>query len=244
MKKELEIIYKDASLLVVNKPSGLLTIPDRFHPEKENLVNRVSSIFGQQVRVVHRLDKDTSGVICFALNESAQRNLTEQFSKRRVEKIYLAIVDGVPKEDFFRIEAAIVENTLKPGTMKIALKGKKSITDIKVVERFKDYCLVEAYPLTGRTHQIRVHLAHEGFPLMVDSFYGRRQAFLLSQLKGRKYNPGKDMDESPLISRLTLHAMRIKIEHPDRLETMEFNAQIPKDLNAVISQLKKWNGVS
>lgn len=243
MKKGIEIIYKDASILAVNKPPGLLTIPDRFHPEKENLVDSVTSIFGQQVRVVHRLDKDTSGVICFALNEDAQRNLTEQFSGRTVQKTYLAIVDGVPGVDEFRVEQAIVENTAKLGTMKIAPKGKKSITDFKVLERFKEYAVLEAYPLTGRTHQIRVHLSYEGYPLMVDPVYGAREAFFLSQLKGRKFNIGKNEDEHPLISRLTLHALKLKIKHPDSGDEMEFQAQIPKDLNAVISQLKKWNSV-
>jgi 23S rRNA pseudouridine955/2504/2580 synthase/23S rRNA pseudouridine1911/1915/1917 synthase len=225
MKKAIEIIFKDASILAVNKPAGLLTIPDRFHPEKENLVDSVTSIFGQQVRVVHRLDKDTSGVICFALHEDAQRNLTEQFSGRMVKKTYLAIVEGVPAIDEFRVEQAIVENSVKLGTMKISSKGKKSITDFKVIERFKNYAILE------------------GYPLMVDPVYGAREAFFLSQLKGRKFNLGKNEDEHPLISRLTLHAMNLSLQHPVSGEPMEFNAQIPKDLNAVISQLKKWNSV-
>jgi 23S rRNA-/tRNA-specific pseudouridylate synthase len=127
--------------------------------------------------------------------------------------------------------------------MKISSKGKKSITDFKVIERFKNYAILEAYPITGRTHQIRVHLSFEGYPLMVDPVYGAREAFFLSQLKGRKFNLGKNEDEHPLISRLTLHAMNLSLQHPVSGEPMEFNAQIPKDLNAVISQLKKWNSV-
>ncbi len=240
MKNLPSVIFEDNDVIVLNKPAHYLTIPDRFVAERPNLTSFLKDNM-DEVFVVHRLDKETSGVIIFAKNAEAHRNLSMQFEARTVDKIYLALVEGSVHKEEGEINQPIANNMRDKGRMIIAKRGKPSLTLFKVVERFKNYTLVEANIKTGRTHQVRVHFEVIGYPLAVDSLYGRKDAFLLSEVKMKKYRRGKDIiDEKPLMSRTTLHAAKITFQHPTTHESMTFEAELPKDFRAVLNQLRKW----
>jgi 23S rRNA pseudouridine1911/1915/1917 synthase len=240
MKNKPSIIFEDDDIIVLNKPANYLTIPDRFVAERANLTtflkDRLENVF-----VVHRLDKETSGVILFAKNAAAHRNLSMQFEARTVDKIYLALVEGSVHKEEGEINQPIANNMRDKGRMIIASRGKPSLTLYQVIERFKNYTLVEANIKTGRTHQVRVHFEVIGYPLAVDSLYGRKDAFLLSEVKMKKYRSGKDViEEKPLMSRTTLHAAKVTFNHPTTDESITFEAELPKDFRAVLNQLRKW----
>ncbi|MFK7771530.1 MAG: RluA family pseudouridine synthase [Saprospiraceae bacterium] len=240
MKNRPSIIFEDDDIIVLNKPAHYLTIPDRFVAERPNLTTFLKDRL-EDVFVVHRLDKETSGVILFAKNAAAHRNLSMQFEARTVDKIYLALVEGTVHKEEGEINQPIANNMRDKGRMIIASRGKPSLTLYRVVERFKNYTLVEANIKTGRTHQVRVHFERIGYPLAVDSLYGRKDAFLLSELKMKKYRRGKDVfEEKPLMSRTTLHAAKVTFNHPTTNESLTFEAELPKDFRAVLNQLRKW----
>ncbi|MFZ2897239.1 MAG: RluA family pseudouridine synthase [Saprospiraceae bacterium] len=236
------LIYEDESLLVAEKPAFMLSIPDRFSPEKENLLDLLRE-GREEVYTVHRLDRETSGIILFAKTREAHRDLSLQFEKREVSKKYLALVDGAVMDEEGRIEQPIGESQSHPGKMEITKRGKPSLTLYKVLERFKGYTLVEADIQTGRTHQIRVHFAAIGHPLTVDSLYGQREAFFLSEIKGKKFQLGKFQEERPLMTRTTLHAWRLQFRHPESGEMMDIQSELPKDFAALLNQLRKWAAV-
>ena len=238
-KQKPEILYEDEHLIVANKPPGLLSIPDRFAPEKPNLLGLLNQRYGR-AWTVHRIDRETSGLICFARNEEAHRHLSQQFEQRTVVKTYLALLDGPALPEEGTIDRPIAESQNQPGKMTVAKKGKSAVTHYKVAERFRQFTLVEARIETGRTHQIRVHFESIGHPLAVDSLYGRREAFFLSEVKLKRYQLGRDEEERPLMSRMPLHAWKLALEHPHTGERMEFEAPLPKDFAAVLKQLRKW----
>ncbi len=236
------LIHEDEHLLIVNKPAGLLTIPDRIAPDKPNLVRALQSKYGK-VMVVHRLDRETSGILCFARNEDAHRHLSIQFEKHTVDKFYHALLDGVLHADEGEIDRPIGEHPVIPGKMAISRSGKPSLTFYRALERFKRFTLAEVLIKTGRTHQIRVHMLSVGYPLAIDAVYGRRDAILLSEIKGKSFRLGKFTEEErPLMSRSSLHASRLRIDHPHTGERMQFETELPKDFAAVLSQLRKCNG--
>ncbi len=235
------ILHEDEQILIVSKPSGLLTIPDRMG-NKESLLGLLEQKFGK-VFVVHRLDRETSGVLCFARNEAAHRNLSLQFEHHTTDKFYLALVDGVLHHEEGEIDKPIGEHPVIPGKMAISNSGKPSLTFYRVAERFKHFTLAEVLIKTGRTHQIRVHFQSIGYPLAVDALYGRRAAMYLSEIKGKSYKSGKySEEERPLMERTSLHAARLRIDHPATGERLEFKAELPKDFAAVLNQLRKWKG--
>ena len=164
---KLDIIYQDDQIVVVNKPAELLTIPDRHDATKPSLYGELNKIFGK-VFIVHRLDRETSGILVFALNEDAHRDLSMQFENKETRKVYLAILDGSMHADDGEINKPIAEHTSVPGRMVVAKRGKESLTLFRVVERFKHFTLVEADIRTGRTHQIRVHFQSISYPLDVE----------------------------------------------------------------------------
>jgi 23S rRNA pseudouridine955/2504/2580 synthase/23S rRNA pseudouridine1911/1915/1917 synthase len=237
----LTIFYEDEHLLVVNKPSGLLTIPDRFG-NKESLQAELEKRYGK-VFVVHRLDRETSGILCFARNEAAHRHLSMQFEHHSTDKFYHTLVDGVLHHEEGEINKPIGEHPTIPGKMVVASWGKPSLTFYRALEHFAHFTLVETLIKTGRTHQIRVHLQHIGYPLAVDAVYGRREAFFLSEIKGKKYKSGKftDEEEKPLMARSSLHSSRLRLDHPVTEERLEFRSELPKDFAAVLNQLRKWD---
>ncbi len=233
------ILHEDEQMLIVNKPPGLLTIPDRTGG-KESLLGLLEHRFGK-VFVVHRLDRETSGVLCFARSGEAHRHLSMQFEHHTSDKFYLALVDGVLHHDEGEIDKPIGEHPTIPGKMTVANSGRPSLTFYRVAERFKRFTLAEVLIKTGRTHQIRVHFQSIGYPLAVDALYGRRPALYLSEIKGKAYKSGKySEEERPLMDRTSLHAARLRIDHPVTGERMEFKAELPKDFAAVLNQLRKW----
>lgn len=236
----LKVIHIDEHIIVCEKPSGLLSIPDRFDQEKPNLYHLLEAQYGQ-VWIVHRIDRETSGILVFARNEDAHRALNQQFLDRTVEKIYLALVEGRPMPPTGEINKAIAPHPSIAGKMITSGKGKSALTLYNVVDTYKAYALVEADIKTGRTHQIRVHFASIGHPLAVDPVYGKRAAFFLSEIKTHRFNLKKDQDEEQaLVSRLTLHAHKLTLNHPATGERMAFTCELPKDFRALLSQLDKW----
>jgi 23S rRNA pseudouridine1911/1915/1917 synthase len=237
--KYYDLIHEDEHIVVVNKHLQVLSIPDRFRPDIPNIYNLLQDKYGE-IYTVHRLDKDTSGVLCFARTREAHKNLSQQFEKRQTEKIYLALVVGQPYPEEGRIEAALDKHPTKAGLMKVVAKGKPSTTEYKVLEQFKHYSLLECKILTGRMHQIRVHLQHIGTPLAVDPQYGGKEAIFLSEIKQRKFNLSKGTEEQAILSRVPLHALRLELKHPADGNPIAFEAEPPKDIRALLNQLRKW----
>lgn len=235
----MNLIYEDEDVLVIDKPSGLLTVPDRYLPELPNALDSLSKKYGE-VRPVQRLDKETSGLLCFARHQDAQRSLSIQFEQRIVEKTYLAIVENKPAIEIGEIDYALAPHPGKPGRMIVSNKGKSSTSKYRIKEELGGYTLLEVKIMTGRTHQIRVHLAAIGHPLLVDSFYGHRDKLLLSEIKGRRYRPNRSGEERPLLSRVPLHAHTLGFVHPSTEEEINFTSEMPKDMRAAVAQLRKW----
>jgi 23S rRNA pseudouridine1911/1915/1917 synthase len=234
MKIDDIIIYKDDNLIAVNKPSGLLTIPDR--EGVAGLKNLLQEKFGS-IFTVHRIDKDTSGLVVFARNEAAHRHLSMQFESRETKKIYTGLVLGSPALDNGIINEPIAEHPVKKGVMTVQKKGKESITEYEVLERFRFYSWMQFRILTGRTHQIRVHMKHLGHPIVCDPVYGDGKPVFISHIK-TKFNLAKDTEERPILARLALHASELEIKTPDNT-LLKLKAPLPKDLRAVLQQLAK-----
>ncbi|HNR07308.1 MAG TPA: RluA family pseudouridine synthase [Saprospiraceae bacterium] len=234
---KLEILFEDEDLLAVNKPSGLLSIPDRWDQEKESLYY----ILGESragLMVVHRLDKDTSGVIVFAKNQEAHRILNDQFSKNENRKIYWAIV-GQPVSEPGTIDTPIAADPFVAGKMTIHRKGKAALTYFKPLENFRDFTLLEVQIETGRTHQIRVHLSSIGLPLAFDPLYGSDRPITIRDIKKRNLREPEET-ASALMARVPLHALSITLKHPKNLQEMTITAPLPKDFKALLQQLRKW----
>ncbi len=236
---KLELIFEDDDLILVNKPTEMLTIPDRFDTSKPSVYGELNKIFGK-VFIVHRLDRETSGIIVFAKNEAAHRHLSIQFEKHETAKIYLALLEGVMHQTEGDIDKSIGEHPSVPGKMAISKTGKSAQTSYKLVEQFKHFSLVEAQIKTGRTHQIRVHFKSIGYPLAVDPLYGRNTEIFLSEVKGRRFRIGKFEEERPIMSRTTLHAHKLTFRHPTTEEVVSFQSELPKDFSALVKQLQKW----
>jgi RluA family pseudouridine synthase len=228
-----EIIFADEHLLLVNKPANMLSLPDRYNASLPNMRDWLQALYGK-IYVVHRLDRETSGIMCFARTTEAHLHLSRQFNQRSVEKNYLVLVDGQFAEPEGVIDLPIGENMAKRGT-------KPSLTLWRVEESFAQFTLVQCNIKTGRMHQIRVHMLAIGHPPAVDPIYGKRDAFYLSQIK-RKYKVGKFQEtEQPLMQRVTLHAFNLLLQHPQTLEEMNFDAPLPKDFAALLRQLRLHN---
>ncbi|HNA53317.1 MAG TPA: RluA family pseudouridine synthase [Anaerolineales bacterium] len=224
----LDIIFENDDLLIVNKPAGMVVHPAAGH-DSGTLVHAVlgydpdlEGIGGEErPGLVHRLDKETSGLIVLAKNERAHRWLQDQFRLRTVEKTYLALVDGMPPTPTGRVEASIGRDPSHRKKMAIvtAGKGREAVSEYKTLEAFKNHTLLEFHPHTGRTHQIRLHCQFLGCPIVGDSIYGRK-------------NPTVDLD------RHFLHAYRLKIVLPGEKEPRVFTAALPKELEGVLTDLR------
>jgi len=177
--KKLEIIYEDDYLVAVNKPAGHLSIPDRFHANIPNIQSLLVKKYGK-IWTVHRLDKFTSGVMVFAKDEETHKFLSAEWMDRRPEKYYEAIVDGVPAIESGKVDLPLAESMTRRGKMLTHPRGKESVTLFKVTEAYSRFSFIYLKILTGRMHQIRVHMADMGHPLIVDTLYGKREAFFLN----------------------------------------------------------------
>lgn len=231
-----EIVFENDSFVAVNKPAGLLSIPDREQTQtslKDILLEKYGSIF-----TVHRLDRDTSGIIIFAKTEAAHKFFSQLFEGREIEKYYLGLVHGIPSPKKATIDAPIAEHGVQKGFYIVHQRGKPSVTDYEVIEENKMFSLVQFQLHTGRTHQIRVHCKNMGHPLACDELYGDGKPVLLSSIK-KKYKLSKhDEEERPMLNRLALHSYRLKFTDADG-KVIDLKAELPKDIRALLQQLKK-----
>ncbi len=237
-----EILFQDEHLLVINKPSGLDSNRGQFAVECVlDVLEAKLTELSEPLRLVHRLDRDTSGLMILAKTAEAQKDLSSQWESRSVEKSYLVVVHGVmqPREGTIDLPLRKTQNQHRP-VMIDSEKGKPAVTEYKVLDQFRQYALLEAHPVTGRMHQIRVHVSAHGCPVLCDQHYGSPEPLLLSQFK-RRYKPsGRKEIEKPLIARLALHAHTLKFNHPATRERMEFKLDPPKDFSAAVKQLAKY----
>jgi len=223
----LDVIYEDDVLLVVNKPAGMVVHPAYGHASG-TLVNAVLAHCPQVVDVggpdragvVHRLDKDTSGLILVAKDDATRAALQRQFKRRQVAKTYLALVEGQVQPREGVVEAPVGRDKRQRKKMAVVRSGREARTLYRAIEYFADYTLLEVRPHTGRTHQVRVHLAWLGYPVVGDAIYGRRRQRLLR-------------------ARHFLHAARIRFSHPATGEEVEFDVPLPPELATVLEQLRR-----
>lgn len=225
----LDILYEDENIIVVNKPAGMVVHPSAGH-QSSTLVHALlahnpflQGIGGKQrPGIVHRLDKDTSGVLLVAKNERSHNMLQEQFRSRKVEKVYLALVDGQPRTPSGRIEAPLQRDAKKRKQIRVipAGQGRAAVSEFHTLQNFRQHTLLEVHPLTGRTHQIRVHLAFIGCPVVGDRVYGRRKPSLDAK-------------------RQMLHASQITLRLPDQEQARTFRAPLPQDFTEIIDQLER-----
>jgi RluA family pseudouridine synthase len=268
-KIAIPVLYEDEHLLAVDKPAGLAAEPERWargnaclsgallelafersNVEPPDLLGPLEPMEGLEFRprLLHRLDKDTTGVVLVAKTIEAERELRRAFDTGDVHKTYFALVEGeYPLQNGSSeiIDLPIGPDERKSGRMRVdKLEGKPSQTRVSVEQRFKGFTLLRCEPLTGRTHQIRVHLREIGFPLAVDPVYGRRRTLSLSEFK-HDYRAKRGHDESPLIERLTLHAFAIQFPRVHgalqvEQERLRVESPVPRDLARVLKQLGKF----
>ena len=220
---DLVIVHEDQDLLVVNKPAGLVTHPAPGHPD-HTLANAALAHcpdlegVGGELRpgLVHRLDRDTSGLIAVAKNDLAHAGLAHQFKERTVSKAYLAAVEGQPKPERAIIDAPIGRHTRNRKRMAVVSAGRDAVTEYRIARQLRGYSLVDVRPRTGRTHQIRVHMASIGHPVASDAVYGR---------------------PAPGLDRHFLHAYSLAFDHPRTGERLELECELPDDLRAFLDDI-------
>ena len=232
MKESIRKIFEDKDLLVIQKPPNVLSVPDRYNNSLFNIYQYFLQMYSD-IKIVHRLDFETSGIMILAKNLGSHKGLNLQFQNRTVVKKYIALIHGVPIQQQGIINAPIRFST--QGKSYIEAGGKSSKTYYELMEDYKSYALIRVIPETGRTHQIRVHLQHMGHPIVGDKKYGG-QPFYLSSIKRNYRQSGT---EKPLISRTALHAYSIKFVHPTTHEEYSLESPYPKDLKATLNQLGK-----
>lgn len=245
----LDILYEDDALIVVNKPAGMVVHPAKGH-WAGTLASALAFHFGQlsthggaaRPGIVHRLDRDTTGVIVVAKNDRTHELLAVQFKDRTVKKEYLAIVAGVPDRDADVIDRPIGVHPTYREKMAIRPddpKSRSSVTVYRVAERFARFAVVRAEPKTGRTHQIRLHLASAGYPVLCDRVYGGRAVVTRGELwpPARLGELSDDQAAEIVLDRQALHAYLLAITHPTTGERMEFTAPTPNDLTNTIAAL-------
>ena len=255
----LDILYEDDAIVAVNKPPGMVVHPARGH-WSGTLASALSYHFQQLSRVggetrpgiVHRLDRDTSGVMVVAKTDPMHFALAAQFENRTTEKEYFAITSGVPDRDRDLVEQPIGMHPHQREKMAIRAghsTSREATTFYEVTERFAGFAALKVLPKTGRTHQIRVHLAHIGCPVLCDKLYGGRASITRGELRRRllhatqphapqPHAPPSAVDGEIVLARQALHARRIKLAHPATGEPIEFTAPLPADLLAVLELLR------
>jgi len=221
MLARVELLFCDADLLALNKPPGLRTLPDGYDTSLPHVCSLLEAEFGR-VWIVHRLDKDTSGVLLVARTADAHRALNAQFAVGRVEKVYHALVVGEPPWQEQRVDLPLRPNGDRRHRTVVDVKaGKPALTELRLLEQFPGYALLEARPRTGRTHQVRAHLAALRLPLVGDCLYGGKQA------------------TSAWLQRPALHAWSLSFFHPSSGEWLQIHAPYAPDLEAVLIQLRQ-----
>lgn len=235
--KALSIIFENDDFVAINKESGMLTIPDRHDDTQLSLYKILNQLYGK-IFIVHRLDRDTSGLILFAKNETSHKYFSQIFEQRNIEKKYLGIVRGSMPDKNGSINEPIGEHPVKKGVMAITKKGKPSLTNYEVLEDYGIFSLVQFEIQSGRTHQIRVHAKSIGHPIICDSVYGDGKPVLLSSFKKKYKLSQNELEERPIISRLGLHSFSLDFRDIHQKEFL-LEAPLPKDMKALLQQLKK-----
>lgn len=238
----INIVYEDDYLMLINKPYDMVVHPAGGHPSG-TLVNalafhcqNLSQVNGPlKAGIVHRLDRDTSGIMLTIKSDAVHSHIAMQFEKRYVKKEYLAVVEGELMLDSDEISLPIARH--KIDTQKMAVRhdiGKEAVSIYEVIERFRGYTLVKVMPKTGRTHQIRVHMRAIGHPVVADFMYGSQESCYLSDLLQKEREEG----EVPIIERQALHAHRIEFFHPIQNKKMEFKVDMPEDISTLVNALR------
>lgn len=226
------IIYENDHYLVINKPPFVASLADRNAPYN---IQQLAKAYNEHLSVCHRLDKDTSGCLLIAKNLDAYRHASIQFEKRTVKKVYHAVANGLHEFRNYEVDAPIL--ALPNGTARVDRReGKSAQTIFNTLEVYRNHSLVECMPVTGRMHQIRVHMAMEKAPLIHDELYHGASLFL-SQIK-RNFKLKRDTDELPLIKRFALHATSLHFDN--MVEPILVEAPYPKDFAVLLKQLRKY----
>lgn len=247
---EIEVLYEDAELLAIDKPAGLRLVPDTAEPEAPALMPLLHRGIAEGkpwatarglgfLSNVHVLDREASGVLLLARSKPILGTISNLIGSEQPVHTCLALVRGEPPEDEFEINAPIAPDPVRPGLLRVDTRhGKRSRTLVRVAKRFAGFTLVRCQPLTGRPHQIRVHLKYARFPVAGDLMYGGRP-FLLSQLKPvYRLKPGKV--ERPLLDSAAVHSESIEIPHPNTGVSLQIKAPLPKHLSVALKYLDRY----
>jgi RluA family pseudouridine synthase len=244
------VLFEDEHMLALDKPAGLLTSPDRFDPHRPNLMKLLhAAIAGGKLWArarglnylmnAHRLDYETSGVVLLAKSKAVLVALAGLFGSGKPFKHYLALAQGTPRKDEFSVDAPLAPHPVKTELVRVdPKKGKKAKTEFEALEKFSGWTLLRCRPLTGRTHQIRVHLRHAGLPVAGDTLYGGNPLWLSRLKPAYRLKPGRA--ERPLISRVALHAEQLALPHPVIGKKLTITAPWPKDLRVAVKYLRQF----
>jgi len=249
---EIPVLFEDEHLLALDKPAGLLTSPDRYAAARTNLMTLLHEAIAAgkpwarergltYLSNAQRLEVETSGVLLLAKTKPVLVALADMFGTEQPQSNYFALIAGLPSSDRFEMDAKL---TLTAGSLTLvrvdSLSGKRSKTVFEVTEKFSGYTALRCFPKTSRTHQIRVHLRHAGFPIVGDTLYGGKPLWLSRLKKDFRLKPGRE--ERALISRVALHAEQLSLTHPVTHQPVVISAPLPKDLRVALRYLREFRG--